>query len=213
MSIKENVIGNKYGRLLVIEELPELTKYNRRVRCICDCGKELASSLGNLRSGHTVSCGCYRAEATVSRSVSHGMSKSGEYKSYHKMIERCYNKEQHYFHRYGGRGIKVCDRWLESFENFLSDMGNKPTPKHTLEREDNDRDYEPSNCSWQLSKEQQNNKENNVRYEYDGIVLTQAQWCEKLNINRGKLVRRLASGLSFSEIVELLKPDSQQQLK
>lgn len=182
MKQKEYVIGNKYNRLTILEEIEPITKYKRRFRCICECGNESLCQLYNLKSGNVQSCGCYNRDKNILLHTTHGMRGTKEYKSYRKMIERCYYEKDINYHNYGGRGIIVCERWRNSFENFFEDMGVKPSPKHTIERKDPNRNYEPDNCIWATSKQQNNNRTNNTRYQYDGLDMTQAQWAEYLGI-------------------------------
>lgn len=121
----------------------------------------------------------------------HGLKKTPEYNSWVAMKGRCYNNNDSHYHRYGGRGIKVCDRWLNSFINFLDDMGNKPTTKHSLDRIDNDGDYSPDNCRWVTNIEQGNNKSDTVFVEYNGIKKTIRQWSDFTGISYKTLRQRL----------------------
>lgn len=213
MKQKEYVIGKKYNRLTVLEEITPISKYRRRVRCICECGNINDCQLSNLKSGHVKSCGCYNRDINSITHTTHGMRQSNEYKSYRKMLERCYYEKDINYHNYGGRGIIVCERWLESFENFFEDMGYKPTAKHSIERNDPNGNYEPNNCSWATKKEQNNNRTNNTRYQYDGMNMTQAQWAEYLGIPYGKIIRHMRNGVSFPEIVEYVKKNGTGEMR
>jgi hypothetical protein len=152
-------IGKRFGRWLVLRRGDGPGKWKTYWLCRCDCGEEKSVPATHLRSGASTSCGC------VGHARKHGQSggtkgtvRSAEYETWHLMIQRCSNPKASGYENYGGRGIAVCQRWLESFEAFLVDMGPKPTPKHSIEREKNDLGYEPGNCHWATSKEQGRNK-------------------------------------------------------
>lgn len=117
--------------------------------------------------------------------------KTKEYEVWAKMKDRCRNKNSKSYPDYGGRGIKVCDRWMQSYTNFLTDMGRAPSPKHSIERNDVNGNYEPSNCRWATKIEQQNNTRTNRLVSYKGQIKTLAEWCRELNINRGTVESRI----------------------
>jgi hypothetical protein len=162
-----NCIGVKFGKLTAIAEAePKIRKdrgtATRRMLCVCDCGAEKIVSVPDLRSGNTKSCGCYKAEAIKKSNTTHGMSitkaRSGkaatEYKIWNGMRGRCTLPNHISYKYYGAKGVKVCERW-DNFENFLADMGPRPSPDHSLDRFPNrSGDYSPENCRWATGKEQ-----------------------------------------------------------
>jgi len=166
--------------------------------CRCDCGTERRVRGIKLISGEATACGCYGAEQTSKRSTVHGernlRNTTPEYKSWMSAKARVSNPNTDGYEHYGGRGIKMCDRWLESYQNFLSDIGRKPTPKHTLERKDVNGDYEPANCIWATMSEQNNNRRDTERITRNGRSMTVTQWCRELDLNPQTVFLRLFYG-------------------
>src|SRR5882757_4331895 len=153
-----NLIGQKFGRLLVIA-CEGYFNGQSRWRCQCECGEIKINGSSNLRQGRVKSCGCFNREfkAAGGPNKRHGMFGTPTYNTWGGMKGRCYNPKNHKFPDYGGRGITVCDRWLTSFENFFADMGLKPQGK-TIDRMENNGNYEPSNCRWATPIQQVHNR-------------------------------------------------------
>lgn len=191
---KLDLVGLKFGKLTVLSELKERNNHGKVLFCCkCDCGNEVTIIGSKLKSGWSKSCSCLQKEkAKLSKPANkiHGLTRTSIYTTYHSMIARCNNKNNASYPDYGGRGIKVCERWMESFENFNSDMGEKPTTEHSIDRIDVNGNYEPSNCRWATRIEQENNKRNNAIIFYKGKNYTIAQLSKILNINYSTLWNR-----------------------
>lgn len=190
-AISENMIGRRFGMLTVIENAGR-TKYgNIKWLCKCDCGEQSIVVGSNLKSGNTKSCGCYRVDIKKK----HGLNGSRLAHCYDSMKTRCYNKNFIRYDRYGGRGIKVCDEWLNDFESFVKwALKNGYRDDLTLDRIDNDGDYEPDNCRWASKKEQANNTRTTVMIEIDGVVKPLQEWCEIYGIKQETVHARRRKG-------------------
>lgn len=143
------MIGQRFTRLVVLSLHAKGQKMPRKIAtwlCRCDCGQTTLATAINLKTGNTKSCGCLRRTQRLTHGQSTGKNKTGAYESWSAMIDRCHNPNCRGYKNYGGRGIAVCDAWRK-FENFFADMGPRP-PGFSIERADNDRGYDPANCSW-----------------------------------------------------------------
>ncbi len=202
-----NIKNKRFGRLIVLEKLPERTK-SRSIRwlCKCDCGNIRSVFSSNLLRGYTRSCGCLNKELTILRSTTHRMAGSREYNSWREMKTRCCNEKSRNYKYYGGRGITICDRWLNSFQNFYEDMGEKPKGL-TIERINNNGNYKPSNCRWATRKEQGNNKRNNHILNCGRLSLTVAQWARILDIKAHILYTRIYRGWSVERTLGVVNND------
>jgi len=160
--------------------------------CVCECGKTTKTATYDLLAGKSKSCGCVGIEKVGKLNLKHGLSKTKEYAAWTNIRDRCYNKNNKHFYLYGGTGIKVCDRWINSFEDFLSDMGKAPTPNHSIDRyPNNSGNYEPLNCRWATTLEQNRNQRSNKWLEYDGVKKMQTDWAVLLNANQSEVSRML----------------------
>ena len=188
-----NLTGLTFGRLRVAGYMGRIGA-NNTWDCVCICGARSAVSGGNLKNGHTQSCGCLHKEQTSLATKTHGDSKSAEYRIWSGMKKRCFDESTKNFHRYGGRGVTVCDRWVNSFEAFLSDMGRRPSNKHSIDRKDNDGDYEPGNCRWATCKEQANNTSANVLLTINGLTKPLSIWAAEYELDRSVVMSRVING-------------------
>jgi hypothetical protein len=173
-----DLTGLRFGRLLVISRSSNSRRGLSRWRCACECGNRTIVQSGNLRTGHTQSCGCFHKERASAAKTIHGGRYTPEYRVWSQMHGRCTQKKRKCFKNYGGRGISVCERW-NNFQNFLADMGMRPSPKHSIERNDNDGNYSPNNCRWATAKEQGRNKRTSRRFNIGGKMMTLGEAREK----------------------------------
>lgn len=200
-------IGDTFGRLTVKRRLPKVPYTTTKFECLCDCGSTAIVRKDSLYTGKQVSCGCYLKECNSTRFRTHGESRNRtvEYDTWAHMIRRCHTPTTKNYERYGGRGIVVCDRWRYSYEAFLADMGRRPSAKHSLDRTDNNGNYEPSNCQWVTAKEQCNNTCRNHHVTFQGRTQTIAQWERELGLTRNLLRSRIGSGWPVTEAFTLPK--------
>lgn len=160
----------------------------------CECGNVYLARRSQLFSEKIMSCGCLKRDKSAKRLRRHGQSETPEYIVWAGMIARCENPSHRSYADYGGRGIRVCAKWRESFPAFLTDMGKRPGSRYSVERIDNDGNYEPENCRWATDIEQANHRRGNRIIEHDGESLTLAEWSRKLGISYGVIQSRLDRG-------------------
>ncbi len=202
-----DLVGKKFGRLLVIERDMDLLKKRVHWKCLCECGVSKSVDASNLKSGHTTSCGCYNREKVLETNLKHGNAVGGSgggtrtYRSWQSMKARCYNPNNNRYAYYGKRGIQVCAEWKDSFENFLRDMGERDDSQ-TLERIDSNKDYCKENCRWATKKEQANNKTNNIIVEFYKDKITLKQLADILNVPYKTLHMRLMKGWSLEKALD-----------
>lgn len=185
-----------YGRLVTVGPVVSLhngTRKRHYQQCLCACGTLKQYRLSSLRSGDTQSCGCLMREISSAVNGKHRRCGTPEYRAWASMLARCLSSTHHAFRHYGGRGISICERW-EKFENFLTDMGLKPSTKHSLDRIDNSGNYEPSNCRWATWAEQANNKRSCHMITIGQTTDTLINWCRNYGISYNCVQARLRLG-------------------
>lgn len=206
--------GERVGRLFVLSGCGKDKFGNSLWNCECDCGGRVVVSSGKLlsKTRPTRSCGCLQREATAERNrknATHRDVQSAEYNSWKGMKQRCTNKKDRNYFRYGGRGIAVCQRWLDSYEAFLKDMGRSPSCKHSIERVDVNGNYEPSNCVWATIKTQNRNTRRTQRFIYKGELMSLPDLCDLVGKSKPTVVVRLKLGWTIEDALE--KPVRQLQ--
>lgn len=192
-----NLVGERFNRLVVQELVGKGTMSILLWRCECDCGNSCIVATADLKKGQ-MSCGCYIGEGNRARQTKHGLAHTREYRIWGLMIERCSNPNNIGWKIYGGKGTRVCDRWLNSVEAFIEDMGMRPSPQHSIDRIDSNGDYELANCRWATKKEQARNTSRNRFITHDGLILTLAEWSERTSIPSWKISQSIKSGRSVS---------------
>lgn len=199
-----NLLGKRLGRLFVLAYAGKKER-KHYWKCVCDCGEMVFRSHDNLHSGDTRSCGCLAEDVKGLNTKTHGEASGGvltaEYKVWRGMKNRCHNPNEPSYCDYGGRGIFVCERW-KRYENFIEDMGRRPTRKHTIERVNNGLGYSPENCRWATTTEQGRNKRSNTILEVDGTKRCISEWAEFLGVSESTIHSRLHMGWSINDSIQ-----------
>ena len=186
--------GERYGMLTVIGKDEDKSKPQQCYVIVrCDCGTIKSVRYASLRSGSTVSCNCLKKTHNLIHGHNREGERSPEYKAWDSMMSRCYRVSSAGYEDYGGRGILVCEKW-HTFENFLEDMGNRPSDKHSLDRENNEGSYCPENCRWATRQEQAENKRSNILFTIDGVTKCLSAWCREFDVNYMKIYNRVVIG-------------------
>jgi hypothetical protein len=197
MATWKTLAGKVFGRWTVLRRNGNLGKKVAWL-CRCSCGNEANVQTDSLTSGKSKSCGCLHIEKVTK----HSRARTNEYMIWTQMKQRCTNKRDAGFHLYGGRGVKVCERWLNSFANFITDIGPRPSKRHSLDRYPNQNgNYEPDNVRWATWADQAANKRNVVFYTHNGTTMHLNGWAKYLGVCRSRLKYRLDRGLSFEQAI------------
>lgn len=195
--------GVRYGRLVV---QGRAGKQGTKLlwKCRCDCGGGIVVTGNSLTTGNTKSCGCASRDAVIGRNkamAKHGLTNSPEFYVWQGAKRRCYGAKSPNYPRYGGRGIKMCDRWRDSFINFYADMGPRPSPRHQLDRINNDGDYEPGNCRWAMPHTQAINRSTTIRLTINGETKPVGDWSRECGISALLIMNRIRSGWTANRAI------------
>lgn len=207
----KDIRGERYGRLVVVRYLGRKNKQSIW-ECKCDCGEIISVTSSHLRQGNTKSCGCFKKEVGLSggslrksASIELGVvHKHPLYNIWRSMKARCYKPYSSRYSHYGGRGIKVCERWLGDcgFEHFIEDMGCRPSTRHTIDRINLDGDYSPKNCRWATYTEQNRNRTNTLFVVFDNKKFSVPEICEKFKLSYRKVYQQLRRGQDIETIIK-----------
>lgn len=193
-------VGSRFGVLVVTG-----TEFKRGtlvlVPCVCDCGKQRDVAINPLVTKSHARCGCLYVDLSRKKFLTHGKSKTPTYIVWQMMIFRCTNKKNNRYKYYAGRGIVVCERWRESFENFIADMGERPEGRYSIDRIDNNGNYEPENCRWATTTEQARNQRTNRLITFRGETKTVAEWSVIVGISRRTIGNRIRLGWEAERIL------------
>lgn len=194
----QDLTGQRFGRLVAIERAGRSKNRQAMWRCACDCGNLTTVRLDCLKNSNTRSCGCLHDEVIANKRRTHNKSCTRTFHIWQGMKNRCSNPSYCKYHLYGGKGVKVCDRWLESFQNFYDDMGEAPAGM-SIDRIDGSGNYEPENCRWATSQQQAENTSRAVLITFNGKTQNRKQWANDIGIGDKTLEGRLKHGWSIEK--------------
>lgn len=202
MSVFIDLTGQRFGKLIAIKFMGRVN-FHSMFHCLCDCGGMSVVTSNNLRRQHTTSCGCESSKVTIGkRSKTHGLRKHPLYESWIGMRNRCYWPQHNRYQYYGGKGVEVCDEWVDSFVNFYKwALANGWKKGLQIDRKENDKNYCPENCKFSNVKEQCRNRTSNVRITVDGVTRILIEWSELTKTNPMTIKGRLKRGWSEKESV------------
>lgn len=197
--------GHKFGDLTFLEEdfhEKEVTGFQKYRKAVvqCFCGRKFITRISGLKNGRVTSCGCRRKDGLLKRITRHNQSESSEYASWEAMKARCLNPKNKFYNNYGGRGITVCDKWLD-FKNFINDMGKKPSKEYTIDRIDVNGNYEPHNYRWSDKHTQCRNRRTNVKFEINGETKILMDIARENNLHQQTIKDRISKGMTIEEAI------------
>lgn len=204
LQLRDNLVGQRFGRWLVVSFAKVAPSSGSAWNCVCDCGNTKVVVGSSLKDGKSTSCGCYQKERVIESCTTHNMSDSKIYGIWCAIKARCLNPKDKNYHNYGGRGISIHPEWLD-FEVFLRDVGEPPFENATLDRKENDGNYEPGNVVWSTQQEQCRNTRQNRILTFNGKSLCVAEWAEQpeviaLGLKASTIRSRLILGWSEERI-------------
>jgi hypothetical protein len=206
--------GERFGRWTIISFSGKVTKRKMRLfECVCDCGTQGLISIGDLRSGHSKSCGCLKKDVTTDRNITHGLCLDPINKHllnvWRNMMDRCYRQTHKHYKNWGGRGISVCEEWHDANQFVEWGRCNGYAPNLTIDRINNDGNYEPTNCRWATKKEQGNNRRDCRMIMFNGETKTVTEWSEIVGIDSAAIRHRIKAGWSTEKALTV--PSQRQQ--